>query len=161
MANTQGLIVRDRALQIKWATRNKSLFVNSLAKSANWESEVLPLFAKYGALDMAQCRLISRSGKHVNSGIIVFQSRDDAQSARNNLNGKLFKKQKLFVKWEQSVYVIPQVDADASSEIDARGDKLDISNGPKHQQGYTQYPHFSVHVRFRGSQASTEHYFLE
>jgi hypothetical protein len=143
LESVRGLILHEKKLHVGWGMRNKKLFVYGLAKSANWEDEVLDLFRQHGDIEVDQCRFLA-SDKKCNGGVVAFCSREAAESARDALNGKWFQQHQLSVNWEQANIDI------VSNEVDRT--YAQVSAGVNALQGglkYTEHPHFSVHVSFQ------------
>lgn len=97
---TDGQVLRENILRVKWGTRNKRLFLSGLEKTINWEREVLPLFSAHGPLDTEQCRQIPN--KYMVCGIVAFLNRNEAERAKTSLSGVSIGLKEMSVKWEQS-----------------------------------------------------------
>lgn len=140
LENLDGYFFKDKAITVRWASRNKKLFFANLGKNVSL-NDIISLCQNYGSV-CPEKSSIHRSDSGNTYAIIEFDKREDAEAARVALNGSVMKLKNnydttIFVNWEQSV--------------SARS--VQTSPGP------SEFPYFSVHVSFRCSLVSI--YFIE
>ena len=156
LESTNGLVLHNKKLQVRWGMRNKNLFINGVPKSAKW-NEVISLFAEYGAIDTKQSRVVPTS-KNSYCGVVSYCSREHAQLAKDSLDGWSFLGHRLSVKWEQLNSSIYNDNDNDKVHCNDEENQFETSSAAAVTAAttttYTQHPHFSVHISFQAAQVN-------
>lgn len=120
------------AIHIGWASRNRKLFVSPLPPRTELD-EVIRMFAEHGNVVRSEC-YIGRSENGGTHAVLAFESREDAEKARDGLNGSLLRGCVITIHWDQSM---------SARSLGTPPEDM------KKSVAYSEFPYFSVHVAFR------------
>jgi hypothetical protein len=126
-----GETLRGKQISVRWASRNKKLFIANLSRSTSL-SEVLSLCQVYGTVCPEKSSLNKSDSGNIYA-VVEFDRREAAEAAKLALHGSVFELHgeqiTIFANWEQSLsYRTSQ----SSPSVDP-----------------SPFPYYSVHISFQ------------